>query len=357
MTYALTLGPFHAAWRGPQRFILDVDGETITNIDCHTGMNARNCAEALTRRSLPDAPALVARVCGTCSNAHSVAFARAIESLNQLTVPIHARLLRVILCELERIIMHLAGAATICDIVGVGQHSSDLRQLQYAANTLLLEVVGKRSDPAIIVPGGVTIEPTARTQQTLQAGISSFIKALYRSIDILIDDHRLLARTVNVGVLSNQVANQLAVGGIVGRAAGIGIDHRFQHPYDAYGMLEGTMVTQDGGDIYARLMVMLLEAHESAKLIDQANRQLKGGRATEPFDNSVNGSAVGSAEGPRGLVSYAVTAARGQIIACEIRVTRQLDRGLIQAIAANAQLDDLIAIIASTDACSACAEH
>ena len=357
VTYALTLGPFHAAWRGPQRFILDVDGESITNIDCHTGMNARNCAEIITRSSLLEATALVHRVCGTCSNAHAVAFARAIESLNQLSVPIHARILRVILCELERIVMHLAGAATICDIVGVTQHSADLRQLQFAATTLLLEVVGKRPDHVTIVPGGVTFEPTARTQQTLQAGISSFIKALYRSIDTLIDAHRLLARTVNVGVLSNQVANQLAVGGIVGRASGIGIDQRFQHPYDAYGMLEGTMVTQDGGDVYARLMVMLLEAHESAKLIDQANRQLKGGRAAEPFTDSINGTAVGSAEGPRGLITYAVTAARGQFISCDIRVTRQMDRALIQALAANAQIDDLVAIIASTDACSACAEH
>ena len=357
MTYALTLGPFHAAWRGPQRFIMDIDGESITNIDCHSGMNARNCTDIICRTALIDVPAIVARVCGTCSHAHSLAYAHGLEVINRIQVPIHARIIRVIVCELERIAMHLAGAATVCDIVGVTQHSTDLRQLQFAANTLLLEVIGKRTNHVVIVPGGVTIEPTTRIQQTLQAGISSFIKALYRSIDHIIDDHRLLARTVNVGVLSNQVANQLLVGGIIGRASGVANDSRFTHPYDAYGMFEASMVTQDGGDVYARLMVMLLEAHESAKLIDQANRQMKGGNPANPMYESIAGSAVGTAEGPRGLITYAITAANAGITRCEIKIERQLDRSLIQALSANAQIDDVITIIASTDSCSACAEH
>jgi Ni,Fe-hydrogenase III large subunit len=336
---------------------MDIDGEHITNIDCHAGMNARNCSDVICRTPLPDIPKIVARVCGTCSNAHALAYAHALESLNRIQVPTHARIIRVIVCELERIAMHLAGAATICDIVGVTQHSSDLRQLQFAANTLLLEVTGKRSDPVVIVPGGVTIEPSARIQQTLQAGVSSFIKALYRSIDHIIDDHRLLARTVNIGVLSGQVANQLMVGGIVGRASGIAHDTRFSHPYDAYGMFESSMVTQDGGDVYARLMVMLLEAHESAKIIDQANRQMKAGPVANPVYESIAGSAVGTAEGPRGLITYAITSSLNELKKCEIKIERQLDRPLIQALSANALLDDVITIIASTDSCSACAEH
>jgi Ni,Fe-hydrogenase III large subunit len=357
LTYALTLGPFHAAWRGPQRFIMDIDGESITNIDCHAGMNARNCSDVICRTPLVDIPKIVARVCGTCSSAHALAYAHALESLNRIQVPIHARIIRVIVCELERIAMHLAGAATVCDIVGVTQHSTDLRQLQFAANTLLLEVIGKRSDHVVIVPGGVTIEPSARIQQTLQAGVSSFIKALYRSIDHIIDDHRLLARTVNVGILSGQVANQLMVGGVVGRASGIAHDTRFSHPYDAYGLFEASMVTQDGGDVYARLMVMLLEAHESAKIIDQANRQMKAGPAANPVFESIAGSAVGTAEGPRGLITYAITASPTDLKKCDIKIERQLDRSLIQALSANALLDDIITIIASTDSCSACAEH
>ncbi len=357
MTYALTLGPFHAAWRGPQRFIIDIDGESVSNIDCHNGMNARNCSDIICRAALVDVPKIVARVCGTCSHAHQLAYAHALEGLNRTQVPTHARVIRVIVCELERIAMHLAGAATVCDIVGVTQHSVNLRQLQFAANTLMLEVIGKRADHVVIVPGGVTIEPSTRTQQTLQAGISSFIKALYRSIDHIIDDHRLLARTVNVGILSSQVANQLMMGGIVGRASGIPNDTRFSHPYDAYGMFEASMVTQDGGDVYARLMVMLLEAHESAKIIDQANRQMKSGAPANPVFESIPGSFVGAVEGPRGLITYAITASATDIKKCEIKIDRQLDRSLIQALSANALVDDVITIIASTDSCSACAEH
>jgi len=86
VSYSLTLGPFHPAWRGPVRFIMDLEGETITNIDQHTGMNDRGCAERITRIPLSQSMALVPRVCGTCGHAHMLAFCQAIEMLIQQLV-------------------------------------------------------------------------------------------------------------------------------------------------------------------------------------------------------------------------------------------------------------------------------
>jgi Ni,Fe-hydrogenase III large subunit len=84
---------------------------------------------------------------------------------------------------------------------------------------------------------------------------------------------------------------------------------------------------------------------------------MKAGPAANPVFESIAGSAVGTAEGPRGLITYAITASPTDLKKCDIKIERQLDRSLIQALSANALLDDIITIIASTDSCSACAEH
>ena len=81
MTYSLALGPFHPAWRGPQRFDFKLNGERIADIEYQDGFNERGCAERLPRLDLPQALHLVTRICGTCSFAHSLAFCQALEQL------------------------------------------------------------------------------------------------------------------------------------------------------------------------------------------------------------------------------------------------------------------------------------
>ncbi|HEX9370772.1 MAG TPA: NADH-quinone oxidoreductase subunit D, partial [Roseiflexaceae bacterium] len=73
MSYSLALGPFHPAWRGPQRFVLRLSGERIADIEYYDGFNERGCAERLPRLDLPQALHLVTRICGACSFAHSLA--------------------------------------------------------------------------------------------------------------------------------------------------------------------------------------------------------------------------------------------------------------------------------------------
>ena len=86
MSYSLALGPFHPAWRGPQRFVFKLDGERVADIEYTDGFNERGCAGRLARLALPQALHLVTRICGTCSFAHSLAFCQALEQLCAITV-------------------------------------------------------------------------------------------------------------------------------------------------------------------------------------------------------------------------------------------------------------------------------
>lgn len=356
MTYSLTLGPFHSAWRGPQRFIVELNGETVTTVDYHGGLNERGCAERIKRLPLSQTLRFVPRICGTCGHAHMLAYCHAIEQLAGLTVPIRAQHVRVIVAELERIIMHMAGAANLCEVLGVDYYVAPLRQHQHDAQTLLLEIIRSLDGEHILMPGGLAFDPTTGAVQSLQSGILRFIKDLYQSIDRIIDDRRLVARTVEVGSFAQAAASQLEVGGILARASGLLKDIRFTLPYATYQHIDAAVVVQESGDIYARLMVMLLESHESAKMVDQATRVIKVG----PWEGSLPvlnaGIASGSAEGPRGLITYVIQSDGVRINECEIRVSRQLDRLVARSLLNNAQFDDVIAIIASTDTCTACAE-
>jgi len=357
VSYSLTLGPFHPAWRGPQRFIMDLEGETITNIDYHNGMNERNCADRISRIPLSQAFTLVPRICGTCGHAHMMAFCQALEALTNTPVPMRAQLIRMIVVELERMSMNLAGAANLCTVLGVEHHAQALRGLQQASNTLLLELITSRSAPNIIMPGGLTYNPPGHALALIQSGITQLIKQLYGLIDVIIDNRNLLARTIEIGTLANNAATQLELGGIIARASGITRDLRFDMPYAAYHRLDVNRVVQAGGDVYARLIVMLLESHESAKMVEQSLRLLKAGPCEGDMPLLTAGIASGSVEAPRGLLTYIVSSDGIRITECQIHMQRQLDRLLSRSLLLDVQLDDLLPIIASTDTCTACAER
>lgn len=357
MSYSLTIGPFHPAWRGPQRFIMDLEGETISNIDYHSGMNERGCAERISRIPLSQALTLVPRICGTCGHAHMMAFCQAIENLTNTTVPMRAQLIRMIVVELERIEINLAGAANLCTVIGVEQHAKALFNLQQICNTLLNELITSRSATNIMMPGGLAYNPPSYALSLIQTGNAQLIKQLYAVIDSIIDDRNLLTRTVEIGMLATNAADQLDVGGIIARASGITRDIRFDMPYAAYQRLDVNRVVQSGGDVYARLLVMLLESHESAKMVEQSLRLLKTGPCEGEIPVLPVGNAIGSVEAPRGLLTYSIASDGVRIIQCEIIMQRQLDRLLSRSLIVNVQLDDLLPIIASTDTCTACAER
>lgn len=356
MSYSLTLGPFHPGWRGPQRYIMELDGETVTAIDLHNGMNERGCADRISRLSLTQSLQFVPRICGSCSHAHMLAYCRALEQLTAVAVPVRAQYIRVIVAELERVVMNLAGAANVCAMLGLDNYHHVLHTLQSAANTLLHDFIGRPSNDNIIMPGGIAFEPSKSAFVALQSGIDQLLQVLYKAIDNIIDDRRLLMRTVNVGALSHQAASKLEVGGIIGRASGVSTDVRFLTPYEAYERLDASMVVQESGDIYARLMVMLLESHMSTKMIEQSQRLIKAGPSEGSIPLLVPGTVRSSVEGPRGAITYTLSSDGVRITSCTIHVQRQLDRLVTRTLLLNTQLDDVVPIIASTDTCIACAE-
>ncbi|HJZ47365.1 MAG TPA: NADH-quinone oxidoreductase subunit D [Roseiflexaceae bacterium] len=358
MSYSLALGPFHPAWRGPQRFVLKLDGEHVADIEYTDGFNERGCAERLPRLALPQALHLVTRICGTCSFAHSLAFCQALEQLCAITVSQRAGILRCVAAELERIASHTRAAAAVLRALGMDARAREADGLREQAQQTQQVLSGARVIPDLCVPGGLRRDLVGSDREALLVALPKINRGLYRFIDDLIDQRALLARTIEVGGLPRAAAEQFGVRGPLARASGIARDARSDHPYAGYAHLAFKPITQEGGDVYARLVLLLLEAYESVKLIDQALKDLPDGESHGELPEELPaGQGVGVVEGPRGLIRYRIESDGRRIRRARIDAPRQLDRLLARTLLSGALIDNVVAIIASIDPCTACAER
>jgi Ni,Fe-hydrogenase III large subunit len=358
VSYSLALGPFHPAWRGPQRFVIQLSGERITDIEYYDGFNERGCAERLPRLELSRALQLVTRVCGACSFAHALAFCQALEQLCTIAVSERAAMLRCCVAEFERIASHLDAAATLLGALGMELRAGELVALRSTALAAQQILSGARLAPDVCLPGGLRRDLSARGREELLVMMPKLNRALYRFADVIIDHRALLARTIEIGALPRAAAEQFGVRGPLARASGIPRDTRADHPYAAYARLEFRPITQEGGDVYARLVLLLLEAYESVKLAEQALELLPGGEALGALPEVLKlGQGSGAVEGPRGLIRYTVESDGRRITGARIDAPRQLDRLLARTLLTGALIDNAVAIVASTDHCTACAER
>lgn len=357
MSYSLALGPFHPAWRGPQRLLLRVDGERVADLEYRDEYNERGCAERIARVDLTQGLYVASRVCGTCSVAHAMAFCQAFEQLCSIDVGTRAAFLRCIAAELERAASHVQAAALLLDVLGLDRRASRLHGLRDIVTGLQKTLTGAPVAPDFCLPGGTKRDLAQCDQQEFGTTLPKIQRGLYRFIDALIDHRALLGRTVGVGALPRTAAEQYGVRGPLARASGINRDTRIDHPYGAYGSLTIRMITQDGGDVYARLVVLLLEALESIKLVEQAVQELPDGEYLGAWPDTIpNGLGSGMVEGPHGAIRYTLEAEGQRIRGVRIDTPRQLDRLLARTLLSGALLDNVVPIIASCDVCSTCAE-
>jgi Ni,Fe-hydrogenase III large subunit len=358
VAYSLALGPFHPAWRGPQRFEFKLAGERIADIEYQDGFNERGCAERLPRLDLPQALHLVTRICGTCSFAHSLAFCQALEQLCAIAVSERANDLRCAIGELERIASHLRAVGALLRALGMDAYAAELDAPRELALQALQMISGVRVIPDLCLPGGLRRDLAAADREALLVAALKLNRGLYRLADRLIDHRPLLARTVEVGMLSRAAAEQFGVRGPLARASGIARDTRADHPYAGYPRLDFKPLTQEGGDVFARLILLLLEAYESVKLIEQALKGLPEGECRGALPDELRpGQGSGAAEGPRGMIRYTIESDGRRLTRVRIDAPRQLDRLLARTLLSGALIDNAVAIIASTDICTACAER
>lgn len=349
MSYSLTLGPEHPAWRGQQRYQVDLAGEVVGEVEFSNEQRMRGWAERLLRADLPDTVVQASRLCPNCGVAHGLACALALEQLYRLEPLPRGQALRCAAAELERAVAHIGAAARTLAALGMFPTGVALNDLALA----MQQVVQQFGSVAI---GGMQRDLQRTQADELLVTLPKLNRSLFRVIDGLIDNQPLLTRTIEVAVLSKSAAEQFGVRGVLARASGIGLDLRSDHPYEIYAQLPIRVIIQEGGDLYARLVVLLLEGLESVKLAEQIIRELPNG-AVKPtkLPELIPGQAQATVEAPCGPLRYLIETNGTRLTRVVADPPRQLDRLLARTLLVGALIDNIVAIIAAVDHCPFCA--
>ena len=223
------------------------------------------------------------------------AFAAAVEAALDVTPPPAADRTRAVALELERLYNHAAAMAALCQATGltVGQSAAEIAlERLLRVNTAAF---GHRYLFGVIEPGGTARAPDAAV---LRRDLPAAYGELRRAADALLSTNSFVDRLEACGILTAEQARRLGLVGPVARATGLAVDARLNGgPYAEHQL---AIVTADGGDVLARLQVMLGEAAESARLIGEF---LEAGTAAERTSlPSGGGRGLGWAESSRGEV-------------------------------------------------------
>ncbi len=319
--FSIPYGPVRSGVFESVEYRIETTGEEIHQLAPHVFYKHRGLERRFRELPYEDAPLLAERVEGTCSVAHAVAFARALECLGEVEVPRPAELLRVLHAELERIAVHLDSVIRHTEGAGQAEAFARLSLHKERIQRLRAQLCGHRFGRGVVVPGGVSGPPSADGRRVLDE-VRRIQAALADDLDALMSTPSFLDRLHGTGVLAPEVVEAHGALGPVARGSGLAEDSRLARPYGAYRDLdlEPAVLTREG-DALARQQVRLFEIGQSFHLVRQALDQLVEG-AQGPWQIEVppsRGLALSWVEAPQGELLYLVEAEPGHLVTVKPR--------------------------------------
>ncbi|MBP9728156.1 MAG: NADH-quinone oxidoreductase subunit C [Candidatus Moranbacteria bacterium] len=308
--YEIPVGPVHAGIIEPGHFRFSVLGEEILRLEPRLGYVHKGTEKLFEHLPLEKKLVLAERISGDSSYHHALAFSQAIEQLMGLTVPSRGRLLRVVYAELERLANHFNDLAFIMLDTGFsfgGSQGSRLRERIMQWNERL---TGSRFLRGVITYGGVTCDIEEALVGALHDDLELLEKDFMEVMAVTKESDSVRNRLKGTGKLDAEVAKDHGAVGIARRACGVEIDARADFPYAGYDMVQFGIMTEKGGDVYARFRVRAREVTQSFRLLNQSLALLlhEPGAVTVATGMLPPDSyAVSVVEGWRGDIVYFIT--------------------------------------------------
>jgi NADH-quinone oxidoreductase subunit D len=110
--FNLNFGPQHPAAHGVLRLILEIIGEKIIYCDPHIGLLHRGTEKLIESKNFIQSLPYFDRLDYVSMMAQEHAFSLSVESILKINIPLRAQYIRVIFCEITRILNHLMSITT-----------------------------------------------------------------------------------------------------------------------------------------------------------------------------------------------------------------------------------------------------
>jgi Ni,Fe-hydrogenase III large subunit len=358
MSYRIPIGPYHPGLEEPYKLDLLCEGETVKDAELSIGFNFRGIELLAEKRNYVQAIALMERVCGICSNIHSMSFCQAIENAAGITPPERALYIRVVTSELERLHSHVLWAGIAAKLIGFKTMFMTCFAMREKIMDTLEAISGNRVNYSMNRIGGVNRDLTdPEGVLKIVSQLEEEIKST--AIPIFTTDRSVIARCTGIGVLTKEEAQLWGIVGPTARASGLPQDIRKDAPYAVYDRMEFDVPVQTSGDVLARLVVRALEMLESCRILRQALTQLPEGEWRGPENTKVPaGTGISRIEAPRGEVFYSVTSdGSANPRRVRVRTPTYANMPAIRLMLREAELANAPLIQAAIDPCYSCTDR
>jgi NADH dehydrogenase (ubiquinone) Fe-S protein 2 len=275
--FNLNFGPQHPSAHGVLRLILTLRGEVVVKTDSHIGLLHRGTEKLIEFKTYLQALPYFDRLDYVSMMVQEHTYSLAIERLLTLEIPIRAKYIRVLFCEITRILNHLMSLTT---------HALDVGALTpflwaFEEREKLMEfyerVSGARMHSSFIRPGGISQDLPLGLLNDIYVFCKQFSSRVDELEELLTDNRIWKQRLVNVGIVSKLEAETWGFSGVMLRASGIPWDLRKSQPYEIYSELFFKVPVGQYGDCYERYLIRIQEMRQSLSLIFQCLNKIPCG--------------------------------------------------------------------------------
>ncbi len=379
--FNINFGPQHPAAHGVLRLVLELDGEIVERCDPHIGLLHRGTEKLMESRTYLQNLPYFDRLDYVAPMNQEHAWCLAIERLCGVEVPRRASLIRVLYCEIGRILNHLMNVTT--QAMDVGALTPPVWGFEEREKLMIFyeRACGARLHAAYFRPGGVHQDLPNDLLDDIETWAKKFPSFL-DDLDGLLTENRIFKqRNVDIGKVSEQDALDWGFSGVMVRGSGMAWDLRRAQPYECYDEFEFQIPVGTNGDCFDRYLVRMEEMRQSAHIMLQAIEKLRApegqgdilarGKITPPKRNDMKTSMEALihhfklyTEGfhvPEGEIYAAVEAPKGEFgvylvsdgtnmpYRAKLRAPGYLHLQAMDYVAGGHQLADIAAIIGTMD--------
>ena len=271
----VNMGPQHPSTHGVLRLVLELEGETVTEVRCGIGYLHTGIEKNTEYRSWTQGVTFVTRMDYLSPIFNETAYCLGVEKLLGIEAPERANQIRVMMMEFNRISSHMVALGTgALELGALSPMIFCFRERERVLDIFEL-VSGLRMNMAYVRPGGVAQDLPKGAIAKIRETVAELRKNFKDNEKLLVGNSIWMKRTEGIGYLDLAGATTLGITGPVLRSTGLPWDLRKMQPYCGYEQYDFDVVTADTCDVYGRFLIRIAELEQSLRIIEQACDKLE----------------------------------------------------------------------------------
>ncbi len=288
--FTINFGPQHPAAHGVLRLVLELDGEVVERVDPHIGLLHRGTEKLIENKTYLQAIPYFDRLDYVAPMNQEHAFCLAAEKLLGLAVPKRAQIIRVLYCEIGRLLSHLLNVTT--QAMDVGALTPPLWGFEEREKLMMFyeRASGSRMHAAYFRVGGVHQDLPPKLVDDIGTFCDPFLKVCDDLEELLTENRIFKQRNVDIGVVTLADAWARGFSGVMVRGSGAAWDLRKAQPYECYSEFDFDIPVGKNGDCYDRYCVRMEEMRQSVLIMKQCIERLRTSEGQGPVvvdDNKI----------------------------------------------------------------------